>query len=129
VSDVARELWARASASLAGAEALIAVDPDGAASRAYYAAFHAVSALFILRGRSFTSHKAIEAAVHRDLVLAGEWAKERGADYSFLGRLRRTGDYGGHAHVSTDDARSATEAAKRILGATRAIGPPGALGD
>jgi uncharacterized protein (UPF0332 family) len=121
MNDVARALWERAVISLEGAELLLAVDPDGAASRAYYAAFHAVSALFLLAGSSFKSHKAIEAAVHRDLVLAQKWSRELGADYSFLSQLRKTGDYGGNAHVSTEAARNALNAAKRILDASRKL--------
>ena len=51
---------------------------DSAASRAYYAAFHAVTALFGLEGRTFAKHSALEAAVHRDLVKTGKWASDLG---------------------------------------------------
>ena len=38
-------------------------DADSAVSRAYYAAFHAVNALFSLRGQSFTKHYALRGAL------------------------------------------------------------------
>jgi uncharacterized protein (UPF0332 family) len=111
--------WERAGLSLDSARKLEDADPDSSASRAYYAAFHAVTALFALRDRDFTKHSALRAAVHRDLVKEGEWPAELGKDFDFLMDLRETGDYGGLTRVSSDDARSAVEAAQRILDAVR----------
>ena len=70
------------------------MSPDAAASRAYYAAFYAVSALFALEECDFAKHSQVRAAVHRDLVKSGRWPTERGEDYSFILRLRETADYG-----------------------------------
>ncbi|MBM4321640.1 MAG: HEPN domain-containing protein, partial [Deltaproteobacteria bacterium] len=98
-------------------------DPDGSASRSYYAAFHAVSALFVLEGSTFRKHTAVEAAVHRDLARTGRWAAELGRDFSSLAELRSTGDYGGALHVAPHDARLAIAAARRILEAVRVIHP------
>jgi hypothetical protein len=111
----AATFWARAIQALKTAQSLVSLDADAAASRAYYAAFYAVSALFTLEGKTFTRHGAVEVAVHRDLIRAGRWLIERGQDYSFLLRLRATGDYGGSEHVSTEEAAAALEAAHRIL--------------
>lgn len=90
-------------------------DPDSAASRAYYAAFHAVSALFLLEGRSFRKHSALEAAVHKDLVHAGRWPEAVGQHYKFLSNLRSIGDYGGIVHVAEEDAGRAIEYARSII--------------
>lgn len=60
--------WKRAHGALAAAEQLIVSEPDSAASRAYYAAFHALTACFALRGETFTKHSALRAALHRDLI-------------------------------------------------------------
>jgi uncharacterized protein (UPF0332 family) len=77
-SDHLRTEWERAIDALRDADLLLANGGfDGAASRAYYAAFHAVTALFALDGRIFTKHAALEAAVHRDLVKAGKWGTLR----------------------------------------------------
>lgn len=121
MSELSEALFERAETSLKGARALLGIDHDGAASRAYYSAFNAVSALFAARGRTFVKHKAVETAVHRDLVLAGVWPRELGADYSFLHRLRDAGDYGGETHVSEESAGEAIAAAGRILDAVRAL--------
>jgi uncharacterized protein (UPF0332 family) len=123
VNDESRDLWERARDSLRAAEALLPISADAAASRAYYAAFFAVSALFALEGRTFRRHSAVEAAVHRDLVRTGRWPAERGATYARLFELRQTGDYGVGEHVTPADARQAAEAARDILAAVAAEGP------
>ena len=105
MSQDAVDLWSRAGRSLASAAKLTGDDPDSAASRAYYAAFYAVSALFALQGRTFTKHRAVETAVHRDLVNQKLWSTDLGEAFSELVRLRRTGDYGGRIHVPSDEAR------------------------
>jgi uncharacterized protein (UPF0332 family) len=119
VNAEAADLWGRARRALTTASGLTGEDPDSAASRAYYAAFHAVSALFAIEGRQFAKHSAVEAAVHRDLVKAGRWEADLGADYSALLLLRETGDYGGRLHVSAEDAGEAVRKARRILDVVR----------
>jgi len=118
MKEFARDEWQRASRALQTARLLVTTDPDAAASRAYYAAFYAVTALFALRGQTFTKHSALRAAVHRDLVKAGGWSVELGKDYDEVMSLRETGDYGGSGErVTEDNARRAVECAKRILAA------------
>lgn len=121
----AADLWARALQALQTTALLLSVDPDAAASRAYYAAFYAVSALFALQGKTFAKHAAVRTAVRRDLVKLGLWPKDRGEDYSFLFKLRNTGDYGGGIHVSGDDAVEALTAARRICQAVHDADPTG----
>ena len=53
----------------------------------------------------------------------GRWPTELGEDYAFLLRLRSTGDYGGHMHVSPEEADDAVRAARRILQAVRQASP------
>jgi hypothetical protein len=54
--------WRHTDRFLASASALVEIgDPDSAASRAYYAAFHAVSALFAHEGQLFRKHEAGDA--------------------------------------------------------------------
>lgn len=113
----------RALQALRTAQSLVSLDADAAASRAYYAVFYAVSALFALAGKIFTRHGAVEAAVHRDLIRAGRWSGERGQDDSFLRRPRATGDYGGSVHGSTAEAVAAFEAARHMLQTVRSTNP------
>ena len=96
----ARVEWQRAQRALASARQLVESDPDSAASRAYYAAFHALTALFALRDQSFSKHTALRAAIHRDLIRPGVFPEDLGRAYDFLMDLRESGDYGGITQVS-----------------------------
>jgi len=107
----------RARRIIQTASMLVATDPESAASRAYYAAFHALTALFALRGQSFKKHAALRAALHKDLIKSGEWPMERGKDYDLLTELRENSDYAEVARVTEQDARRAVEAAQRIIAA------------
>jgi uncharacterized protein len=117
------DYWKRALQALQTAETLAESDPDASASRAYYAAFYAVSALLAFQGLAFSKHTAIERAVHRDLVRPGLWPAEIGAGFSWLATLRYTGDYGGEEHVQPEDARAAVEKARLILETVRDSAP------
>jgi uncharacterized protein (UPF0332 family) len=111
----ALDLWNRAKKALHAARTIVYEDPDSSASRAYYAAFHSVSAFFALNGRTFTKHSALESAVHKELVKPGIWPLEIGKNFSWLVSTRSTGDYGGGMHVSEQDAVLAVEKARQIL--------------
>lgn len=111
----AADLWDRAKDALQVARHDLAISPDAAASRAYYAAFYAVSARFALAGRTFKKHSAVEAAVHRDLVNTGAWPTELGHAYSRLVEARTVGDYGEGEHVASIDAAQTVEIADEIL--------------
>lgn len=111
----ALDFWQRALQALKTAEDLAGRDPDASSSRAYYAAFYAVSALFALYGHEFVKHTAVERAVHRDLVKTGRWPVDAGAAFSWLANLRFTADYGGSDHVQPAGARQAVERARLIL--------------
>lgn len=117
MTGFARDSWKRAQASLASANILAELDPDSTASRAYYAAFHAVTAYFALQETCFSKHSQLRVAVHRDLVHTGLWPGALGEDFDILVELREMGDYGGRVHVSEADAKSAVERAGRILDA------------
>ena len=110
----AADLWERAKKALAVAKAVSTLDPDSAASRAYYAAFYA---RFVLEGKTFRKHSAVEAAVHRDLVKAGIWPAELGQGYSRLSETRSIGDYGEMEHVSEASSAEAIQIAGEILSA------------
>jgi len=53
------DLWERAEDAVRVSENNLSISPDSAASRAYYAAFYAVSALFALRGVVYRKHSAV----------------------------------------------------------------------
>lgn len=58
MNQEAADFWTRALQALRTASRTASADPDAAASRAYYAAFYAVSALFALEEKTFSRHSA-----------------------------------------------------------------------
>ncbi|MBI5091018.1 MAG: HEPN domain-containing protein [Candidatus Hydrogenedentes bacterium] len=123
MNDLARAFWLRAIRALATASSVTQSDPDCAASRAYYAAFYGVSALFALQDRLFKKHTAVQAAVHRELVSSGRWSKELGAQYSSLLESREIGDYGLMESMTSASAEKAVRAAQCILQAVQSMCP------
>jgi len=113
----------RAQESLAAAQALVRdLYPDFAASRAYYAAFYAASALLLSRNLTFRKHSGVVAAIHRHFVRDGLIEVQHGRDLNWLFELRSVGDYGGLLHVTTDEAQAAIDAATNfVLAAYRLI--------
>lgn len=123
MTEFAEHSWDRALGALKVAEHVMEMDPNSAASRAYYAAFHAVTALFALRDVSFIKHSALRAAIHRDLVNKSEWNTDLGDDFDYLMNLRKMSDYGGGASVSRAQTARAVEQAALILQAVRTANP------
>jgi len=101
--------------SIGSAEREAAFSPNDSASRSYYAAFNAVSALFALRGTFFRSHDAVEIAFHRDLVKPGIFSHEVRDAYKLIRKSRQVGDYGVTEDVDEDEAREAVTLAKLVL--------------
>ncbi len=123
MKEFAATEWQRAIRTLASVSQLVDTDPDSAASCAYYAAFHALTALFALRGQTFSKHSALRGALHRELIKTGQWAAEIGRAYDFLMDMRETGDYGGLISVSQNDARMALAKAESIIEAVKLCCP------
>jgi len=124
MSKYSTDLWQRAVRALETARIdLKGQDQDAAASRAYYAAFYAVSALLDTEGKDFTKHSAVEAAVFRDMVKTGRWTPKMGAEYRALRLLRDTGDYGRLEHVRSEQAEEAIQVAQGILDAVLQMCP------
>jgi len=116
-------LWKRALEDLSLIRLLGSAYTNITASRAYYAAFHAVSAHFALEGREFVRHQAVQAAVHRDLVRPGTWSVEMGQWYEQLLDLRRVGDYGSEDQVSPEAAAEALTRAEALVESIRRLHP------
>ncbi len=94
---------------------------DFAASRAYYGAFYAATALLLREGLEFSKHSAVIASVHQRFVRTGKPDVEQGKALNWLFELRSVGDYGGPAHVSPQDAEQAIEAAQKFVDAVRTL--------
>lgn len=94
---------------------------DFAASRAYYAAFYAATAVLLSDGVEFGKHSAVIAAIHQRYVRTGRLDREQGKALSWLFELRGIADYGGTAHVSGEEAERAIEAAGGFLAAAKSL--------
>jgi uncharacterized protein (UPF0332 family) len=121
--EYAAQSWFRARKELEIARAVLSLDPNSAANRAYYAGFHAVTALFALEGKSFSKHTTVRAAVHNELVKTGRWPVELGASYNDLMSARHIGDYGGLIHVSREEAEDAIAIAETVILAAHRLAP------
>jgi len=80
---------------------------DVSASRAYYAAFYAASALLLNEGIDTSKHSGVIALIHQHFVKSGKLSKEQGRNLNWLFELRSVGDYGVSLHVVLDDAQRA----------------------
>jgi len=122
--EQARDLWQRALDSLAVAGRDLSEGYcDLAASRAYYAAFHAASALLLVDEKRFAKHSGVIASVHRDYVKEGKLPTDAGKILSSLFYLRNIADYGGTNHVAPADAQRAVADAQRFLDLVRPLLP------
>ena len=94
---------------------------DVSASRAYYAAFYAASALLLNEGIDTSKHSGVIALVHQQFVKSGKLTKEQGRNLNWLFELRSVGDYGVSLHVGLDDARRAVSTAQDFIEAVKAL--------
>jgi len=88
---------------------------DFAASRAYYAAFYAATALLLRESLEFSKHSGVIAAIHKQFIKTGKLESQFGKDLNWLFELRSVGDYGVTVHVPQQEAEKAIEAASRFL--------------
>jgi len=112
----------RAEASIQAAKELASKSYyDFVASRAYYAAFYAATALLLSKELEFSRHSGVIASIHQRFVKTGKLDKRHGKDLNWLFELRGVGDYGATIHVSQQDAVRAIEIAEDFLGATKLL--------
>lgn len=120
------DLWRRATDALAVAQRDLRDGfCDAAASRSYYAAFYAASALLLMDDRAYSRHRGVIACVHRDYVRTGRLPSQAGELISALWNRRLLGDYGGTAHVDAEEAAEAVADAVSFLDIVRPHLPQG----
>jgi len=117
--------WERAERSLQAAQDLAARGYyDIAASRAYYAAFYAATAVLLCSGQAFSKHSGVIAAIHQYLVKPGKMDQQQGKALNLLFELRGIGDYGATIHVSETQVVQAIRIATDFLHAIEPLLPP-----
>jgi len=119
MSDNTNEIHAnlqRAEISIKAAKDMIEKEYyDIAASRAYYAAFYAASALLLKENIDTSKHSGVIASIHRLFVKEGKINKEQGKNLNWLFELRGVGDYGVSEHVSSGEAYKSIKFAEEFL--------------
>jgi uncharacterized protein (UPF0332 family) len=106
----------RSQASLQAARILLSSNlPNDAVSRAYYAVFHAASALLLSENLSFSSHTGVLRAISLNFVKTGRLAKNYGRDLNWLAELRQVADYGETKSISLSEAEKALNAAEQFI--------------
>lgn len=109
-------MLARAADKLAVAQLLLDNSAwEDAASRAYYAAFHAISALLFSRGKSYSSHAQLIGAFNRDFVKTQVFNRDFTAILTRLFEDRQSGDYDVFAAITEQEARRDVDDARRIV--------------
>ena len=107
--------WKRSLEAFESAEMDLQHSPNGSASRAYYSAYYAISAVFALQGVFFKTHDGVEIAVHRDLIKTGVFQRQFVEWFKTLRRARQVGDYGILEDIPPEEAKACVDAAKGIL--------------
>lgn len=89
-------------------------------NRAYYACFHAATAVFVSRNRRFNKHRGIIKAVHNELVPEGWLAPEQAVAFEGLYSQRLDADYGDFIDIPREQVLNTLETARRFVAAMQA---------
>lgn len=119
-----RDMFLKAEEKLAAAKLLLDHDKwNDAASRAYYAAFHAVSAVLFHHDMKFKSHGQAIGAFNKNFVKTGIFSNQWGSRLTKMMGDREAGDYRAKSdigdQIASEDVQFAEEivrACKRYLG-------------
>ncbi len=113
-------LLAAADVKLRAADLLLTEGlPDDAASRAYYAAFHAVSALHLADGNAFSSHAQLIGRFNKDFVRTERMPAVFAKILTRLFQDRQLDDYGAPASISPGQAQQDIDDARQLIAAIR----------
>ena len=88
---------------------------NGAATRMYFAVFHAVNALLIHDGHEVNTHKGSHALFGLYYIKTGILPKEYGRLYDQLQSMREEGDYNWAYEVSPEELKSRITPAHQLI--------------
>jgi uncharacterized protein (UPF0332 family) len=89
-------------------------------NRAYYAGFHAATAVFVARGRRFKKHRGIIKAVHEELVPQGFVGPEQAVAFEGLYAQRLDADDGDFLDIPREQVANTLATARRFVAAMQA---------
>ena len=121
-ADTLRAILAKADENIAVAKTILCAGyPGTAASRAYYAAFHAATAALATRGLSFSSHRETIGAFTRVFVNKGGLPPDTKNKLQNLFEHRQTADYDWESTIDQQTAAEDLVAAQVIVESCRKI--------
>jgi uncharacterized protein (UPF0332 family) len=92
---------------------------DDAVSRAYYAAFHAMTAALLSKDFSYSSHGQVIGAFNREFIKTGIFPKKYSSIIQALFDDRQIGDYGIFVKISKSTAQEHINNAEKLIEAIR----------
>ena len=88
---------------------------DDSVSRAYYAAFHAVSAVLLSKGLHYSSHSQVLGNFNKEFVKTGTFPSNVTKIIQQLFEERQTGDYDFDVYITKEEAGENLKNAESIL--------------
>jgi len=88
---------------------------ESAASRVYYAVFHAIQALLISVNKEYSKHSSVIAAFNRDFIKTGIFPIKFGKALTRMSKHREIGDYSYVIELDMNSIKEDIESAKEIL--------------
>lgn len=118
--DVLRAMLAKADEKLEAARQELSAGLWGdAASRAYYATFHALSAVLASKGMTFSTHSQVIGTFNREFVKTGLFPSDTARKIQRLFEDRQTADYDWQVTVDEATAQEDLAAAESLVVACR----------
>ncbi len=114
--DNAKLYFAKAESKLESAKLNLSHEQyDDAVSRAYYSAFHSISALLFLKELEFSSHSQTLGSFNKEFIKTEVFPRKFGKWIYKLFEFRETGDYAIISNITRKDAIESIEHAEEIL--------------
>jgi uncharacterized protein (UPF0332 family) len=114
--DLARYRLATAKTDLKSAKLLLEnEDYKGANNRAYYAIYHAVSAVHALDGKSYKRHKDALGSFNKDYVRTEIFPKDIGRRIAKAEEIRHASDYDDFYIASKEETMRQIETAEDVV--------------
>ena len=88
---------------------------DEAASRAYYAVFHAVQAALLTKGLAFSKHSGVKEGFNQEFIRSGTFPKEFHTMIERLFMDRNIGDYSYDKTVEAEESERDIQDAEKII--------------
>ena len=105
-----------AKSDLKSAKILIEAEEYGAANnRAYYAIFHAISALHALDGKAYKRHKDALGSFNREYVKTEIFPREIGRKISRAEEIRHASDYDDFYIATREKSQEQVETAEELI--------------